>query len=69
MTSNALTPAMIIEVPLDEAALAKSAGDSTTLSPKTPCDIYVAGGAACNPSDQNRVFNVLVAVDSTKTKF
>jgi hypothetical protein len=60
---------MIIELPLDEAVLPKSANDSTSLSPKTPCEIYVAGGTACNPSDQNRVFNVLVAVDKTKTKF
>ena len=69
ISSNALTPAMIIELPLDQAVLAKSANDSTSISPKTPCDIYVAGGSACNPSDQNRVFNVLVAVDITKTKF
>ena len=69
ISSNALTPAMIIELPLDQAVLAKSANDSTSISPKTPCDIYVAGGSACNPSDQNSVFNVLVAVDITKTKF
>ena len=36
MTSNALTPAMIIELPLDQAVLAKSANDSTSISPKTP---------------------------------
>lgn len=69
ITGNALTPSMVIDLPLDVAALAKSANDSTALNPLTPCDIYVAGAAACNPSDQNRVFNVLVAVDSTKTKF
>jgi hypothetical protein len=60
---------MVIDLPLDTASLAKSANDSTSMSPKTPCDIYVAGAASCNPSDQNRVFNVLVAVDITKTKF
>lgn len=69
VSSNALTPSMVIDLPLDTASLAKSANDSTSISPKTPCDIYVAGAASCNPSDQNRVFNVLVAVDITKTKF
>ena len=68
-SSNALTPSMVIDLPLDAASLAKSANDSTSIAPRTPCDIYVAGAAACNPSDQNRVFNVLVAVDITKTKF
>lgn len=67
-SSNALTPAMVVHLPLDAAVTAKAANDSTTLSPKDPCTMYIAGAAAPNPSDQNRVFTVLVAVDTTKTK-
>lgn len=58
--SNALTPAMIIELPLDDASKATGSGN---------CDMYVAGHTAVSPSNQNQVYTVLVAVDSTKTKF
>ena len=58
--SNALTPAMIIELPLDDASKAMGSGN---------CDMYVAGHTAVSPSNQNQVYTVLVAVDSTKTKF
>lgn len=67
ISSNSLTPAMIIELPLDEAVLDKS--DNSTTDKTTPCDIYVAGGTAVSPSDQNQIYTILVAVDSTKTKF
>lgn len=69
LANAALTPSMVIELPLDTASLSKSADDSTQEDPKTPCDMYIAGGVVSNPSDPTSVFTVLVAVDSTKTKF
>lgn len=56
-TSVDLTPSMVIELPLDTASKSSS------------CDMYIAGGIAPNPSDPTSVSTVLVAVDSTKTKF
>jgi len=69
LANAALTPSMVIELPLDTASLSKSADDSTQEDQKTPCDMYIAGGVVSNPSDPTSVFTVLVAVDSTKTKF
>ena len=68
-TNVALTPSMIIELPLDAASLSKVANDSTVESPQDPCDMYIAGGVVSNPLDPTSVYTVLVAVDSTKTKF
>ena len=68
-TSAELTPSMVIELPLDAASKSKSANDSTQGNPTTACDMYIAGGVAPNPSDPTSLFSVLVAVDSTKTKF
>lgn len=69
--NNRLTPAMVIDLPLDNASMAQvnraSGLDSGTGKP--PCDMYIAGGTAVSPSDQNQIFTVLCAVDSTKTKF
>ena len=65
-SSNSLTPAMVIELPLDAASKAKA--DNSTIQ-GTPCDMYIAGGTAVSPSDQNQIFSALVAVDTTKTKF
>lgn len=64
-TNPNLTPSMVIELPLEAASKSKSApsGDGQA------CDMYVAGGVAPNPSDPTTVLSVLVAVDSTKTKF
>lgn len=64
-TNPNLTPSMVIELPLETASKSKSApsGDGQA------CDMYVAGGVAPNPSDPTTVLSVLVAVDSTKTKF
>jgi len=64
-TNPNLTPSMVIELPLESASKSKSApsGDGQA------CDMYVAGGVAPNPSDPTTVLSVLVAVDSTKTKF
>lgn len=56
-TSVDLTPSMVIELPLDTASKSSS------------CDMYIAGGIAPNPSDPTSISTVLVAVDSTKTKF
>ena len=64
-----LTPSMVVELPLDIESKSKSAGDSTQEEPKTACDMYIAGGMSPNPSDPSNAFSVLVAVDSTKTKF
>ena len=69
--NNRLSPAFIIELPLDEASKAQinRASGLEAGQGQPPCDMYVAGGAACYPSDQNQIMHVLVAVDSTKTKF
>lgn len=64
-----LTPSMVVELPLDIESKSKSPGDSTQEEPKTACDMYIAGGIAPNPSDPTSISTVLVAVDSTKTKF
>lgn len=58
---------MVITLPLDEASKAKA--DNSGISPSQPCDLYIGGGNSTNPSDRNVSFNILVAVDSTKTKF
>lgn len=68
VSSNYLTPALIIDVPLDDASRSKGVND-TIPSGKVPCDMYLGGGGTTNPSDRNVSFNVIVAVDSTKTKF
>ena len=65
--SNYLTPAIVVTVPLDEASLSKGVNDTVSTG-KVPCDMYLGGGGATNPNDRNVSFNVLVAVDSTKTK-
>ena len=56
-TSADLTPSMVIELPLDDE------------SKSSTCDMYIAGGVSPNPSDPTSLSSVLVAVDSTKTKF
>ena len=66
--SNYLTPALVIELPLDNASRSKGVND-TISSGKVPCDMYLGGGCVTNPSDRNVLFNVIVAVDTTKTKF
>ena len=68
-TSESITSSMVIELPLDAASRAQSAGDSTQSDPKTPCNMYISGGAVPDPLDHNSMLTVLVAVDSTKTKF
>lgn len=65
--SNYLTPAIVVTVPLDNASRSKGVNDTVSTG-KVPCDMYIGGGGATNPSDRNVSFNVLVAVDSTKTK-
>lgn len=64
-----LTPSTVIELPLDTESKAKSASDSTETDPKQPCDMYIAGGVVPNPSDPTNILSILVAVDTTKTKF
>ena len=58
ITGNSFTPALVITVPLDSAALAQNASTQ----------IYVGGANTCHPNDQNNQYVVLVAIDSTKTK-
>lgn len=66
-TSNYLTPSLVVILPLDAASKSKS--DNTTLNPSTPCDMYVSASAGFNPNDRNTLYVVMVAVDTTKTKF
>ena len=66
-SSNYLTPAIVVELPLDNASRAKR--DNSATSPSTPCDMYLAGGNATNPNDRDVSINAIVAVDTTKTKF
>lgn len=58
LTANSFTPIVIVEVPLDAAALSQNAGDK----------LYVGGAGACHPNDQNNQYVILAAIDSTKTK-
>ena len=58
LTGNSFTPAVVIEVPLDTAALAQNAATQ----------MFVGGANTCHPNDQNNQYVILVAVDSTKTK-
>lgn len=70
-TSNYLTPSVIIELPLDAASLSKS-NNSTAISGHSSYpanDVYLAGANVTNPNDQNVELTIIVAVDSTKTKF
>lgn len=70
-TSNYLTPSVVIELPLDAASLSKS-NNSTSLSGHSSYpanDVYLAGANVTNPNDQNVEFTIIVAVDTTKTKF
>ena len=66
-SSNYLTPALVVTVPLDTASLAKK--DESTTSPSTPCPYYLGSASGNNPSDLNTQFYCTCAVDSTKTKF
>lgn len=67
-TSNYLTSALVIILPLDDASKSLAVNGTMT-SGKVPCDMYLAGGGTTNPNDLNVLYNILVAVDSTKTKF
>ena len=58
LTGNSFTPAVVVVVPLDSAALAQNASTQ----------MYVGGANTCHPNDQNNQYVILVAVDSTKTK-
>lgn len=58
LTGNSFTPAVVVEVPLDTAALAQNAATQ----------MFVGGANTCHPNDQNNQYIILVAVDSTKTK-
>lgn len=58
LTGNAFTAAVVIEVPLNTAALAQNAATQ----------MYVGGANTCHPNDQNNQYVILVAIDSTKTK-
>lgn len=68
VSSNYLTPALIVDLPLDDASRSKGVNDTVSTG-KVPCDMYLGGGGVTNPSDRNVSFNVIVAVDTTKTKF
>lgn len=66
-SSNYLTPALVVTIPLDAASRAQK--DNTAISPSVPCDMYIGGVNSTNPSDRNVSFCILAAVDTTKTKF
>lgn len=58
--NNFLAPSTVVEVPLSDATASK--GSSV-------CTMYLGAATTILPNNRNRLYNIVVAVDSTKTKF
>ena len=56
-TSTAATPSVVVQIPLDAASLS------------TGYTAYIGGGGGTNPNNRDIHFQVLCAIDTTKTKF
>lgn len=58
--NNNFAPGCFVDIFLEDAAKSKGSGVST---------MYVGGATTLLPNNRNRFYNVVVCVDSTKTKF
>lgn len=68
LESKNLTPAVIVDINLDDKSTAKVVKSANIGNNKKPCDLYI--GSICVPfvNDATTLYTVTVAIDSDKSK-
>lgn len=63
-----ITPAVTVEINLDEKSLAKSVNSTNIGGNKKPCDLYLGSKTALCPNDLTSIYGVSVAINNEKNK-
>lgn len=63
-----MTPAIMVDINLDEKSLAKAVNSTNIGGNKKPCDIYLGSKAVICPNDLMSIYGVSVAINNEKNK-